>query len=252
MWGIRQHCVLLQFHLPQVYALTLTHYISDEKFTLCYKAFIAAVTTDTEPSWFIDALSVPYWRNMKYSEINALAHNTITTRPPRKKAWGCKWVYKIKMKSNKSIERYKVRLVILGNTQVEGLDYRDFCPSHKNGHCSYLAIRCCCLEMGNSSSGCPQCIFAWWFIWGGLYETPTWFFSKNKGKVCYLQKSLHGLKQAPRCWFTELIGALKQCGFYQSYSNYSPFIYSSGSIFLCICTFVCGWPYHYWKRSSIS
>lgn len=37
----------------------------------------------------------------------------------------CKWVYKIKRKSNESIERYKARLVILENTQAEGLDYNE-------------------------------------------------------------------------------------------------------------------------------
>lgn len=42
---------------------------------------------------------------------------------PSKKALYCKWVYKIKQKANESIEWCKTRLVILDNTQVEGLDY---------------------------------------------------------------------------------------------------------------------------------
>jgi hypothetical protein len=38
---------------------------------------------------------------------------------------GCKWVFKIKQKSDVSIERYKERLVPQGFKQRYGLDYED-------------------------------------------------------------------------------------------------------------------------------
>lgn len=62
-------------------------------------------------------------------------------------------------------------------------------------------------------------------------------FSREKEwKVCKLHKSFYGVKQAPRSWFAKLTGALKQCGFRQSYSDYFLFIYSAGNIILCVFT----------------
>lgn len=55
------------------------------------------------------------------------------------------------------------------------------------------------------------------FLHGDLEEVymkmPPRFESEHSGKVCRLQKSLHGLRQAPRCWFAKLASALKAYGF---------------------------------------
>lgn len=65
-------------------------------------------------------------------KIHALEQNhtwEFTILPPGKIPIGCKWVYRIKLYANGTIERYKAGLVAKGFHQKKGVDFKEtFAP----------------------------------------------------------------------------------------------------------------------------
>jgi len=60
--------------------------------------------------------------------MDSLAKNNtsdLVELPEGRSVVGCKWVFKLKWKVDGNTERYKVRLVVKGYSQVEGLDFHE-------------------------------------------------------------------------------------------------------------------------------
>ena len=61
-------------------------------------------------------------------ELQALQANhtwDLVPLPLGKKFFGCRWVYKSKLRTDGSLKRYKARLVAKGYTQEFGVDYQE-------------------------------------------------------------------------------------------------------------------------------
>ena len=82
-----------------------------------------------EPSTIQEAKSSDHaaeWKVATDSEYNSLIENKtwkLVELLPRRKAIGCKWVFKLKHAADGTVERFKARLVAKGYAQKYGIDY---------------------------------------------------------------------------------------------------------------------------------
>lgn len=203
---------------------------------------MSSLTYVADPKSFQQAIKYQHWVDAMNLELKALEDNNtwdITTLPPRKKSIGCKLLYKMKFKADGIIERFKARLVVLGCKQVYGVDYEQtFAPVAKMETIrALLAVAAVNdwivvqmdvmnaflhrdlddtvymrMPLGYTHAGCRIEMLE------GEYVS-----TSNTTIVYRLRKSLYGLKQTPRLWFSKLSTTLVDLEYVQSKSDYNLF-----------------------------
>lgn len=178
-----------------------------------------------EPRDYKDAITRPdskQWIEAMDNEYNSLMENEtweLVTLPAGRRAIGCKWVLKQKMKADGSLDKYKARLVAKGYSQKEGIDYEEtFAPVVK-----FMSIRIIFSLTVEHNLHLHQMDVQTAFLNGDidveLYMTQPEGYEKGE-KVCKLKRSLYGLKQASRTWNKKMDDTLKELGFRQSSADH--------------------------------
>ena len=198
----------------------------------------AFLTSGVEPRTYKEAMSrddAGLWHEASQQEYNALLEHGVwelCELPPGRKAVGCRWVYRIKMKSDGSVDRYKARLVAKGFSQKPHLDYTEtFAPVAKFASLRTVLAIAAAEDMEVHTMDVSSA-----FLNGDLDEEtymaqPEGFAAPGQEHlVCHLKKSLYRLKQSPRQWYQKLHTTLTDLGFSRCASDHCVWIWAKNGI----------------------
>jgi hypothetical protein len=180
-----------------------------------------------------EALKDPNWRAAMQAEFDALMANrtwSLVDRPPHARVITGKWVFRIKLNTDGTLNRYKARWVVRGFHHRAGIDFTEtFSPVVKPA-----TIRTVLAIIASHGWSAHQLDVSNAFLHGNIEEQvfcqqPTGFADAAKpDAVCLLSRSLYGLRQAPRAWFNRFVTFILTLGFVQSKADPSLFVLRQG------------------------
>lgn len=215
------------------------------KWGLRFLALFEATTLSPIPRSWRAAIADSNWHAAMQQEFLALlANNTwdLVPRPPHSNIETGKWVFKHKFKADGSLEPYKARWVLRGFTQRPSIVFsKTFSPVVKPA--TVRTVPSLALSRG-------------WAL--GLYTSlmSTMLSSKAPSLrlftvfslldlkilhiqiLCRLNRSLYGLKQVPRAWYSHFASHLLRLGFIEAKTNTSLFVYHKGDVMVYLLLYV--------------
>ncbi|KAK1665998.1 hypothetical protein QYE76_054157 [Lolium multiflorum] len=214
--------------------------------TVAWTSILAArdaARDTTEPSDYRTALRIPHWRSAMETEFSALQENgtwNLVPPVPGVNLIDSKWVFKVKLHADGSVERYKARLVAKGFKQRYGLDYEETFSHVVKPATIRLLLSMALSRRWHLRQLDIQNAFLNGFLDEQVYmRQPPGFADPDKpGHYCHLIKSLYGLKQAPRAWHARLSSVLGSLGFSPSATDTSLFILRRSDITLFLLIYV--------------
>ncbi|GJT70419.1 retrotransposon protein, putative, ty1-copia subclass [Tanacetum coccineum] len=190
-----------------------------------------------EPPNYKAALSDPEfdkWLEAMNTEMQSMKDNQVwvlVDLPPNGRTVRSKWLFKKKTDMDGNVHTFKARLVAKGYTQTYGVDYGEtFSPV-----ADIRAIRILLAIAAFYDYEIWQMDVKTAFLNGHLSEDvymvqPEGFVDpKHPNKVCKLQRSIYGLKQASRSWNKRFDVEIKKIGFTQNPDEPCVYLKASGS-----------------------
>nr|GFB19699.1 hypothetical protein [Tanacetum cinerariifolium] len=176
---------------------------------LANSCLFSCLLSSIEPANVAEALKDADWVSAMQEELDQFARLKVwrlVPRPEGKSVIKTKWIFKNKKDESSLVIRNKARLVAVGYSQQEGIDYDEmFTPVAR-----IEAIRLFLAYAAHKDFNVYQMDVKTAFLNGILKEEvyvgqPLGFVSKQYPDHVYaLDKALYGLKQAPRAWYDVL------------------------------------------------
>jgi hypothetical protein len=199
-----------------------------------------------EPATYAEAMMDPYyekWQVDMRSEIDSMGENQVwnlVDPPEGVRPIECKWIYKKKKDMDGNVNIYKARLVAKGFRQVQGVDYdKTFLPV-----VILKSIRIILAIATYFDYEIWQMDVKTTFLNGNLDEDVYMIQLEgfvdpiNAEKICELQKSIYGLKQASQSWNIRFDEVVKGFGFHQNEEEACVYKKESGSAIVFLIFYV--------------
>ncbi|CAI7819232.1 unnamed protein product, partial [Closterium sp. NIES-54] len=204
---------------------------------------VHGTNTPKEPATVQQALGGEYkekWREAMDRELKALKErNTWKVVPismtQNKTILTGKWVFRVKTKADSTIDKFKARWVVRGFDQEHGRDFTEtFAPVSR-----HTSLRILLAVAAMKRKKLRQIDVANAFLYAPVdaeiyVELP----HGETNQVCQLQKSLYGIKQAPRLWQQYLHTRLTRIGFKQLPHDQGMYRLSKGDDYILLIVYV--------------
>src|SRR5215813_721669 len=188
------------------------------------EAHVVSSSEVDDPLTYRSAMDDPdkdEWLKAMNLEMESMYSNSVwehVDQPVGVKPIGCKWIYKRKRGVDGKVQTFKARLVAKGYTQKEGVDYKEtFSPV-----AMLMSTRTLLSITAYYDYEIWQMDVKTAFLNGNLDECihmiqPEGFITQGQEqKVCKLQRSIYGLKQASRSWNIRFDTTIKSYNFEQN------------------------------------
>ncbi|XP_068331482.1 uncharacterized protein [Pyrus communis] len=202
--------------------------------------------TEEEPQTYkavLESSEAPYWNEAIQSEIESIMQSNtweLVNLPPGNKLIGHKWIFKRKLRTDGTIDKYKARLVAKGYRQKEGLDYFDtYSPVARITSIRLLIAIAFVYNLEIHQMDVKTTLLNGELDEEIYMEQPEGFIVKcQEKKVHKLIKSLYGLKQAPKQWHEKFDHNMITNGFVINESDKCIYVKQMKNACVIVCLYV--------------
>jgi hypothetical protein len=195
-----------------------------------YSPSAFTATAISEPASYRDATLHLEWQYAMDEEI-ASFERTVTWYlvpcPPLVCPITCKWIYKVKTRSDGSLEGYNARLVARGFQQENGRDYDENFAHIAHMTTIHTLLVVASVRKWSISKLDVKNVFLNGELCENVYMCPPPGYSVPEGMVCHLCHSLYSLKQTLWAWFQRFASVVTTAGFSASTHDTAFFVHVS-------------------------
>jgi hypothetical protein len=163
----------------------------------CYSPSAFTATALSEPASYHDVILHPEWQHAMAEEIAALewtSRRDLVPCPPCVHPITYKWVYKVKTRSDGSLERYKARLIAHGFQQEQDHDYDETFARVAHMTTIHTLLIVASVREWFISQLDVKNVFLNGELREDVYMRLPSGYLVPEGMVCHLHRSLYGLK----------------------------------------------------------